>query len=235
MPDIQPSSAAYFFGEFRLRLDGSEVTSWHAGKSRALFQFLYANHGRSVSRDRLRETLWPQLAPSCGQASVKAAVYGARRTLRQCGTSATVAIESVGQGYRLRCADLWSDTSAFTSNMAMAAAATRANDRVAAAANYRAALDLYHGPFLATEDAPWVVDHREYFRSQAMGAVRQLWQEAVDAGDDWSALTWSHRALELDPDDQSAYDLLVAANHRLGLTAQASRWDTLAQVRFADA
>lgn len=236
MPESHARSAAYFFGEFRLIINGRHVTTWHAGKARALFQYLYTHRNRSVSRDHLRQTLWPDLAPSCGTTSVKSAVYGARMALRTVGRAAApVEIQSIGQGYRLRVDGLWSDVEAFTRSLALAAAARRAGDREATLSSYQEAVELYRGPFLASDDVDWAVDQRECLRSQALLAVRQLWKAAIDAGDCWSALTWSHRALEVDPDDLTTYDLLVAANHRLGLTGQAHRWDELAQDRFADA
>lgn len=234
MPNSPAVSTVCFFGEFKLVLNGRAVTTWHAGRARALFQYLYTHRNRSVSRDCLREVLWPGCAPSAGVTSVKSAVYGARLALRISGRAAPVEIQSTGQGYLLRADGLWSDVETFTRTMTLAAAALRARDRETASARYRDALDLYGGSFLPADDSEWTVYQRECFRTQALLAVRHLWREAIDAGDSWSALAWSQRALEIDPDDLETYDLLVAASQRLGLGKQADRWNDLARSRFAD-
>lgn len=230
------ASTAELLGGFRLTIHARPVTNWRAGKSRALFQYLLVHQDRVITRDRLRETLWPHLPASAGTTSVKAAVHGARSALRTVpGQAPPVEIRAVGGGYLLHGGGLWTDVGAFTRRLNAANAADRAGDRVTAADSYQRAMAVYRGPFLPEQDADWAVEQREWLRTLALRALRFLGQQALDAGDDWTAIEWHHRVLDVDPHDPGAYAVLTDCHRRLGLTTQAERWDHLAHSRLADA
>ncbi|WP_165945170.1 BTAD domain-containing putative transcriptional regulator [Micromonospora sp. KC723] len=229
------TSSVELFGEFRMSIHGRPVTNWRAGRSRALVQYLLVHRGRPVSRDTLREALWPHLPPSAGATSVKAAVHGARRAL--CGTAdrpAPVQICSVDGGYLLRADQLWIDVAAFDRRVRAATAAVAAGDHGGAAGHFRRALAIYRGPLLPNQDADWVVTEREWLRTQALHALRFLSDQALGVNDLWTAIRWNRRALDVDPYDPAAFAVLADCHRRLGLDAQARRWDDLAANRLAE-
>lgn len=214
-------------GGFALTVDGRPVTVWRAGRARAVFQYLLLHRGRTVSREQLREALWPHLGPQAAATSVKVAVHAVRRALG--GPARSGLIASTERGYQLNGEQVTADLFLFEAAVAGAADAARAGDPARSAALARTALSHYGGLLLPDDDSCWLHEHREWLRSQALRAARLLCQRARDAGDDWEVIQWSRRATQIDPDDLDSYELLVAAHHRLGLRAQAVRWDGLAE------
>ncbi|MFY1700757.1 MULTISPECIES: AfsR/SARP family transcriptional regulator [Micromonospora] len=229
------SSTAELFGGFQITIHGNPVTNWRAGRSRALVQYLLLHVGRPVSRDTLREALWPHLPPSAGTTSVKAAVHGARRALGgPAGRPTPVQICSVDGGYLLRADELRIDVTTFGRWIANAEAAVAAGNHAAAAEHFHRAVAVYQGPLLPTQDAQWVVTEREWCRTRALQALRYLSDLALTTGDWWTAIHWNRRAIDVDPYDPVAFAVLTDCHHRLGLTSQALRWDDLARGRLAE-
>jgi len=228
-------ASAELFGGFLITIHGRPVTNWRAGRSQALVQYLLLHRDRPVGRDTLREALWPHLPPSAGTTSVKAAVHGARRALA--GTEdrpAPVLISSVDGGYLLRADQLRIDVDAFGRWVTAATAAVAAGDRATAAGHFRRAVAAYRGPLLPDQDADWVRTEREWCRTRALYALRFLSDLALDAGDLLTAIQWNRQALDVDPYDPTAFAVLADCHRRLGLTAQAVRWDDLARGRLAE-
>ncbi|TDC42159.1 BTAD domain-containing putative transcriptional regulator [Micromonospora sp. KC213] len=229
------SSSVELLGEFRISIHGRPVTNWRAGRSRALVQYLLVHRNRPVSRDTLREALWPHLPPSAGATSVKAAVHGARRALGEAADRpAPLQICSVDGGYLLRTDQLWIDMAAFDRLVRAATAAAASGDHEGAAGHFRHAVAIYRGPLLPNQDAEWVVTEREWLRTQALHALRFLSDRALGADDPWTAIHWSRRALDVDPYDQATFAVMADCHRRLGLGAQARRWDDLAANRLAE-
>lgn len=152
------------------------------------------------------------------------------------GEAGRVRIRFVNGGYRL-CEEggaLWVDVDEFDRAMAAALAAERSGDRDAAVAGYRDVVAAYRGPFLPDQETEWAVMQRERIRTRVLRAYRYLGETAWASADDWTVVDWCHQALEVDPYDERAFELLVGSSRRLGLPAQAERIGELARVRLAD-
>jgi DNA-binding SARP family transcriptional activator len=235
MSSNEETSSAELLGGFRITIHGRPVTNWRAGRSRALVQYLLLHRGRAVSRDTLREALWPHLPPSAGVTSVKAAVHGARRALDgAAGRPAPVQICSVDGGYLLRADHLRIDVATFDEWITAANRAAATGAHADAAELFRRALEVYRGALLPEQDAEWVVTEREWCRTRALHALRFLSGLALAADDLWTAIHWHRRALEVDPYDPAALAALADCHRRLGLARQALRWDDLAQGLLAE-
>ncbi|GAA1799568.1 BTAD domain-containing putative transcriptional regulator [Luedemannella flava] len=211
-------AVAQVLGGFRLTVAGQPVTAWGAGRARALFQYLLLHRDRVVSREELGDALWPRV----GATSVKVAVHAVRRVL---GDASIVTTE---RGYQLNGERVTTDLARFESSMRAGTEAARVGDRDAVVAHLTTAMAHYAGPLLPDEDSLWLLDQREWLHTQALRGAHELCRAALDAGDDWTVIQWARRASLIDPYDFDAYELIVAAHHRLGLRGQARRWTDVA-------
>lgn len=75
--DARQTQRAYlsvcFFGSFSVSVDGLPVQRWRAGKSRSFFQYLALHRGRLMTRDQLRDALWPDAEWCASSSSLKVA------------------------------------------------------------------------------------------------------------------------------------------------------------------
>jgi two-component SAPR family response regulator len=213
-------------GDFSLVINNRPVERWRAGKARSLFQYLLANRGRLVHRDRLYEVLWPEAPWSPGSSSLKVAVHGLRQIVAGvgCDDCPPVEIVRIDCGYRLRADGLWADFEQFERAFAAGRQAEVAGARSEALAGYQRAADAYRGDFLVGETADWVVEQREWLRAKALRAMNALLEEAQRAGDTADVIHWCQLMLQLDPYQEAIYRTLMLMHGRLGHLGQVRSW-----------
>ena len=133
------------------RADGSLVESplWRRVKVRALLAFLALHNGEAVHRDTLIAVLWPDLEYLAALHNLNTTIYNLRRSLEPRLERRTESsyIFNEGDFYLLNDSPPhWLDVEAFEAGIAQA---RRESDRDRAIRQYRDALTLYQGDFLA--------------------------------------------------------------------------------------
>lgn len=224
---MPPSVEARMLGTFQVSVGGHEVRHWRAGKARSLMQYLIIRRNTVVSRDVLNEALWPGDDGPAGYSSLKVAAHALRKTVvgvdgNAHGTPVSVDFEDFG--YVLRAEDAWTDVDAFEQHAHAGAEAEAREDAAGAVREFKAAAALYRGSFLDGEDATWVVEQRVWYQAIALKVYQRLARLALESGNEFEAIKWCRRAVELDPCNERNYQTLMRLHARGGELGMALKW-----------
>jgi DNA-binding SARP family transcriptional activator len=233
-----PAIAVRTFGSFQLAYDGRPVERWKAGKARHLLQFLLLRRGRTVSRDALYESLWPDAPWSKNSSSLKVAAHMLRNVLdsHPAATADGPALRLLTResGYRLEAHGVSIDYETFERLVDRAHAAQLRDDRVAAAALFGEAAALYCDDFLPDVGYDWAAAQREWLRSRLLCAFTFLTDTSIRCGDHLGVLAWCRRMLDVEPFHEETYRALMLTHAHLGQLAQVQRWYELCVARLRD-
>jgi LuxR family transcriptional regulator, maltose regulon positive regulatory protein len=144
------------FGEFRVRRGEHliERREWSGQRTRSLLKLLLTRPGYAFSRDEILEALWPRTPPAAAEKSLRVTVSLLRKVLepdlRRGSDSHYVLSRRPGYVFD-RQADCWVDTWEFEEHQQRAEEAREAARLDEAIGEYRAALDLARGEFLAED------------------------------------------------------------------------------------
>ncbi|MET7288404.1 BTAD domain-containing putative transcriptional regulator [Streptomyces sp. NPDC005573] len=237
VPDAPPAYLSVcFFGRFTTSVGGVPVARWRAGKSRSLFQYLMLHRNRVMTRDQLRDALWPEAEWRASSSSLKVACCGARSTLgagkHPEGAGSPILLLHRDGGYLLDATDAWCDIEEFR-ECVHEGLRHRAHGRPdLATESLTRALDLYQGDFLAGQDEDWIAETREYYRSLALGALDVLRENAMRLGDTEAVVAIGRRTLQIDALHEPTYQALIGVAGLLGQPEQALRWYQLCERRL---
>lgn len=200
---------------------------WRSSKARQLFQLLLTERGRALPRDRVLESLWPEMEPD-------AAANNLRVTLNRLGKAIEPdRPEGAPPAYLLQQADTYGfntesdhqlDAAEFAEAVAEGQRAARRGQRAAAIAAFRKAIVLYGGPYLPDnmyED--WTVVERERLAMLFNDAAMRLGALLLEEGLSHEAIGLAWRVLENDRAHEEAYRLLMRAHANLGERSTALR------------
>lgn len=227
----------WFFGEFRVRVNGRPVDQLRTGLVSNLFRYLLLNRERTVRSEKLYEILWPGREWSPKNSSLKVAVHSLRRVLKDVATRTGLPpLEVVGHdhGYVLHAADVWLDVDEFDLCMNTARQAEDAGDFGRAMSCFRQAVELYRDDFLASDDAEWTTGRRECDRALALYALSWLRADAMRRGHDQEVISLCRRIIEIDPYHEEMYQTLMLVHGRRGELGQVRNWHRLCVRRLRD-
>jgi DNA-binding SARP family transcriptional activator len=215
-------------GGFRVVRDGTPVprTAWQSKKARDLLKILVGKRGRSVSREYLMETLWPDEEPRKVANRFSVALATLRAVLdpdKRFDPGHFVVADQ--NDARIDLDHLSVDVEVFFAQVAAGLEAQRAGDEAAVIDHLTRAESLYSGDFL--EEDPyedWSVGVREEARDSYTKVARALAERAIGRGDDEAAVRYLLRILERDAFDEQAYMELIGTLSTAGRHGEARRW-----------
>lgn len=231
----------YTLGRFRLFLGDRELDDkdWGkvrgpTGKMQALLVFLVFQGQRGARRDLLLDTLWPdQTKVEQAAASLHFAVNRLRCLLEPdrpaFGRSSVIDFDGLRYCFMPRHA-VWVDVDAFEQHGRAAAQARHVGDELGAAAQWRLAVSLYHGDFLAGLRAAfanddfqdWCTLRREALREQYQAALLALGEHHFRLGDLDAGAQLAQQVLQEEPETEAARELLRRCLLSASATAPAS-------------
>lgn len=221
-------------GQFNVQLHRTQVASWSAGRSKALFQRLVCAEGRTVAKGALVEALWTDEGTEPSSSSLKVAAHGVRATLRRacqdCRDLPPCSLEFVSGAYQLRLSDVWVDVHEFERHLEHYHA--RGGDE-SGLWDLRAAVGLYTGDFLPAETALWVQERREWYRSQALQALSVLRAHAARRGECDDVRRLCRQTLRIDACNEGAYRGLMHLHSEEGELSEALRWFDMCRAQLA--
>ena len=184
------------FGNLEIEVDGRSLKA--DGKSRhtvlALLKALLAEGGTEASADTIADCLWPDVDGDAAQSNLRGTVKRLRELLGHPDSVRTYD-GKLSLNPRICWVDRWA-----LDDLA-AAIRTGAPDSVAAAREKGGLIfDLYRGPLLNAEAAPWLIQPRERERSRFLALVAQVSTQLEASGDAATAGIWRDRALDLHPE-----------------------------------
>jgi len=206
-------------GPFRLLRDGEPLGVGGKAQRRPmeLLKVLIAFGGEEVSEDRITEALWPRIAGDSAHRSFTSTLHRLRKLLGE--DRALVLREgrlTLDRRY------LWVDAWAFEALLGALESATRAADAAQVESLSERLLELYKGPFLATDaDESWYLQRRERLRQQFVRAATEIGRFRENAGNWERAREVYERCLEIDPLAESLYRQLMTCLQRLARHAEA--------------
>lgn len=220
--EVRPPVAISCFGGFQLSIDGSPVDlSAIKPRARQALRLLCIHGERAVHREVLLAALWPDVETSTGMRSLHVAISSLRALLQVDGTPL---IAREGSAYRLLIPERGSiDVIEFERMLSKARSARTSGDPQAIAL-YRRALELYRDELLPEEGpAEWVVPTREYLRTEAYTAARELAHLLLAGGDPVASAAACERGLQIDPYRDDLWQLRIEALGQAGEFAAAAR------------
>lgn len=206
------SLRAHLLGPVRLAVQDREIPdhAWPRRNARALLLLLLASPGNRLSRDRITDLLWPDVAPESALTALRVALHALRRVLEpdlKVGRDSAY-VQSRATIISIRPdVELWIDVVEFESALSEASTTAPAERPV----KLREALALYGGDLLADDpDAEWTVARRE--------RLRQAWRRAsldlaeLERGQcPLASVPVLERLLSADPADEGAHRALMRA------------------------
>ncbi len=217
------------FGEFRV-WRGEELiggNEWGRQKTRSLLKLLLTRPGHVFSRDVILEALWPDAPPKGADHSLRTTVGLLRKALEpdlKRGPDSKFIIQR-RPGYLFdHNSDCEIDASEFEERRKEAESLQKAERLDAAIDEYREALRLVGGEFLA-EDLyeEWAMEAREEWRDRHLAALSNLSECLALRGNYTGAIEAITRALSLDGHGEELHRRLMLYHYCAGEQALALR------------
>ena len=202
--DLEPASRleVRLLGGFSVSIDGAEVAAerWPSLRSAQLVQLLSLAPQRRMTRDRVVDTLWPQLEPDAGAANLRKAAHHARQALGRHDGVVLHGGEVVLWAHGVVAVDV--DRFEQLAQAALAGSASEACAR---------AVESYGGDLLpGSAYEAWAEPARERLRARFIALLRACAQ-------------WEH-LVRVEPTDEPAHRELMAREFAAGNRAAAVRW-----------
>lgn len=216
-------------GTFGLWRGEQEVKErdWRSSKARHLFQLLLTERGRTLSRDRILETLWPEMETDAAANNLRVTLNRLSKAIepdRPDGAPPSYILQQ-NDAYTFNLnSDYQLDVTDFIAAVSEGQQCERQGQRHPAIMAYRRAMNLYSGPFLPDamyED--WTVVERERLILLFDDAATRLGILLLDEGMAHEAIGLAWRVLENDQSHEEAYRLLMRAHAHLGERSTALR------------
>ena len=217
-----PARVITLLGGFGLRRGSWEVDerTWGRPTVVRLVRYLLVQRGAPAPEERILEALWPDRPADKARSALQVAVSRARQVLDPPGALAS-AIRYGDRSYLLVLDDRDRvDAEVFAAVAADALASAGAGRRAA----LEAAVGLWTGSPLPEEQyADWAVPWREELEALLHRTLVALADEHRAAGDELAVAAVGRRLVALDPLDEGAHRLLIAAHARSGRRSLALR------------
>jgi predicted ATPase/DNA-binding SARP family transcriptional activator len=176
----------------------------------------------SVPAEQLADALWGDEPPPTWRAALRGTIRGLRDTLVPIGLGGEALIVTVSGGYALHDAAVV-DVAAAAQSRRRGETLLAAGQLSEAAEAAEAASRLHGAGLLPGEDQPWLAAHRRLIDQTRFDALRIVAQAASGLNQHARAIDAARLAVEVDPLNERAHQVLIAALDRAGDRAGAVR------------
>ena len=222
--DSTLSIIVYCLGSFRVYQDDKEVAEWNSYKARDIFKYLLAHPNKSIAKDILIETFWPETDPKAGRRNLHQAIYSLRQTLR--GDQPEFHhIWFENDTYFLNPdMDLWLDFQEFERCINTGRQFEKAGRHDEAIQQYATAEQLYQGDFLQDDlYEDWPILQREFLLNTYMNLVERLSTLYINNHQFASVVPICQKVITKDRTHETAHRLLMQCYTSQGLRHLAVR------------
>ena len=182
---IAPPLTISLFGPLSVLVEGQSLPHLRSRKAQWLLALLTLRNGRSVEREWLAGTLWPEVESSLAFANLRPILSELRKAL---GSQSERLQSPNRHTLRLDLTEAEVDVRDF--DAAMISKGIPALER---------AVLLYRGPLLEGCSEDWVSQERSQREQACLQALNTLGTAAVEGGENEAALNYYRRAVTLDP------------------------------------
>ena len=214
---------AAYFGTFALFRDGRGLSLGRTRAVQALSRYLIARRGQVVSREELLELLWPNAGAERANHRLHVAVSSARRLVDMPGEGSSV-IHFESDSYCVPQDAVLTDCDVFDGHYGRARHTLSAGDAGDAADEFRSALAVYAGEYLADMPyAEWTHVRRAHFALRRLNALTFLCDHSSLQQDLLATMDFALQILEVDNLRERAHRELMRAHYLMGQRGLAIR------------
>ena len=182
--------------------DKGQTLVWRTKKSEELFAFLIHHGGQPVGKEKILDTLWPDLEPDKAAQNLHATTWYIRNTLYAIGYSGLF-IRNKGY-YRVDMDALACDTARFT---ALLEGISKGRYTIG---DLQQALELYQGPYLDGRSYEWAADKRLWLDNEHERLRYKLAEEYQLTGQADKALNLYRDIIRDNPLAEKAYETFIS-------------------------
>jgi predicted ATPase/DNA-binding SARP family transcriptional activator len=220
-----PSLSITLLGPVQVTSGTGEPITFPYDKVTALLAYLAVEGDRAHRRESLAAIFWPEQDERAARHSLSQALWSLRRAVGDTGDGEPALLLLTRDTVQINpAADIWLDSTAFTTLLAQADLHASAPTHGAhgglcrhCARQVEQAVDLYRGPFVQEGAGPdsvafdeWSILIRERLHQAACRAFERLSDHLAQRGDIAAAIARVRRQIELDPLQEDAHRRLIA-------------------------
>lgn len=217
--------------EFVMRINRHKPPKWRTLKAKELFAYLLHHSGQGIAKERLLETLWPNLEYDKAVTHLHTSVYQVRNVLKKWGSKAH--LEYAHDSYCLEQVDWTTDVEEFeqlngdfADLQELTGESREIHDRK---------LALYRGDYLDQHDFPWAIARRSKLQQQYTGAMLGMANAELRAGFVTEAMERLAVLQEKEPYSDERCRLILCAYANIGKWELVKRhYDMFASLLYAD-
>jgi DNA-binding SARP family transcriptional activator/DNA-binding transcriptional ArsR family regulator len=211
----------YLFGGFMLERNGVSLPPIASRVGRSLFAHLVVNRDRSLQRDLLAGTFWPDLPDGRARRRLSHTLWQIQDVVNTPTTSHlevstdTLAFDTSSP--------YWLDVEEFDDNFARPdheLTEKRARESLEAG-RLRTCVELYRGDLLAGYFDDWVLVEQDHYRQRYLTALGRLVDATKSSGSYEEALSYARRLTHHDPLSEEAHREVMRLCFLLGRTTDA--------------
>jgi SARP family transcriptional regulator, regulator of embCAB operon len=191
-------------------------------QGRLAFVYLIAHRATPVSRDVLREVIWPDAAPAEADTALSAILSKLRSALKKVHGEARIDMCQGALSVRLP-SDTRVDLEEAANAIDTADGCWRQGDSRRAWANANVAVAVGRRPFLAREEAPWITAQRDKLRALLLRGLQVLTATSLENGESELAVQYANEMVALEPFRETGYQQLMRLHARMGNRGEALR------------
>jgi DNA-binding SARP family transcriptional activator len=207
-------------GGLRAERGNQIVTRFDTRKTAALLAYLAFFRDRTHPRELLAELLWPEEAADATRVRFRQTLSGVRRALEPPGIPPGSVLVADRAGAHLSTETVDTDVAELERLVRRARSAGSPTER---AALLKQALELYRGELLPGLYEEWILPERRRIAELHLGALGDLADALVEAGELPGAIRAARRAVEADPLREESHCRLMHLHALSGSQADAVR------------
>lgn len=182
--------------------DSGETLLWRTKKAEELFAFLIHHDGQPVGKEKILDTLWPDLEPDKAAQNLHATTWYIRNTLYTLGYSGLF-MRKKGY-YQVDMDALVCDTVQFTAML------ERIREGRCTITDHQQALELYKGPYLDGRSYEWAADKRLWLDNEHERLRYKLAEEYRITGQADKAMELYRDIIRDNPLADKAYETFIS-------------------------
>ena len=190
----------FFFGRFRVEIDGRELTELSSAKAQELFCYLLLNRERPHHREILASVLWENVSTGQSKQYLRRALWQLQSTLSELDLSPDgQLIQANNEWIQVNSqARVWVDAIEFLRGCLSNQGTPGQDLGNEAAVQLRNAIQLYKGNLLDGWYQEWCLFERERFRQIYLATLDKLMLNCEVSGEYEAGITYGMRILRFD-------------------------------------
>ncbi|MGD9379882.1 MAG: tetratricopeptide repeat protein [candidate division WOR-3 bacterium] len=184
------------------------VPKWRTKRARMIFTMLSAKHPKGCTKDELVNACWPKKDAEQAVHSLQVELSSLRKMLlgmvdRRFSSENLIMCRNDNYAMNPRLC-IRKDIQEFEV-LVREAAAREGADRAGSMNLYGQALDIYRGDFCTSLSFDWCAEMRAYYREMVLTVLKKMARMRLEDGNPKAALTFYHRAQQLDQYDEAIH------------------------------